>query len=76
MLHDGGGGYLGVRVVQVLLSALIPGCIPINAAVALTIQLPSYGSCQRRLLASAPLAIHITHWQVHLHKCHLGVRQS
>ena len=75
MLHDREGGYLGVRVVQVLLSALIPGCIPVNAAVALTIQLPSYGSCQRRLLASASLAIHITHWQIHLHKGPLHVRR-
>jgi len=58
--------HLGMGVVQVFFSALIPGCIPVNAAVALGVQLPSDGSSERGLSASAPLPIYIAHGQIHL----------
>ena len=66
--------HLGMRIVQVFLSALIPGCVPVNAAVALGVQLPSDGTSERGLFASPPLPIYIAHGQVHLcpHMCSLG----
>ncbi len=58
--------HLGMGVVQVFFSTLIPGCVPVNAAVALGVQLPSDGSSERGLFASPPLPIYIAHGQVHL----------
>ena len=53
--------YLGVWVVQVLTGTLVPGSIPVNAAVALCVQLPPDCSSQRGLFADSSLAIHIAH---------------
>lgn len=61
-------GYLGVGVVQILFGTLVPGSIPVNAVIALCIKLPPDCRCERSLFACSPLAIHVAHWQVHLHK--------
>lgn len=57
-----GSSYLGVGVVQVLFGTLVPGSIPINAVIALCIQLAPNCCREGGLFASPPLAIHVAHW--------------